>query len=162
MTQDRQPPGSYTRLVDPGRDQCGFCSISCGELPARLVAESPGAIAFLDIAPLALGHTLVAPRAHAVDLLETDLEDAVAAIQLVKAVVRALVATLDAHGCSVWQTNGAAGGQTVPHTHFHVLPRFTGDRILIAPPGEVESRSDDEELLARVRELIDPEWQVAP
>jgi histidine triad (HIT) family protein len=126
-----------------------------------MVAESPGAIAFLDIAPLARAHTLVAPRAHSVDLLQTDPDDAVAAIQLVKAVARAVVLTLDAQGCSVWQTNGTAGCQTVPHTHFHVLPRFAGDRILIAPPGDVESRPNDEELLARVRELIDPEWQVA-
>jgi histidine triad (HIT) family protein len=125
-----------------------------------MVAESQRAIAFLDISPLVPGHVLVAPRAHAVDLFETIPEDAVAAIQLTKAVAEALVLTLDAQGCSVWQTNGVAGGQTVPHTHFHLLPRFADDRISIAPQGDVEPHRDYDQLLARLRRVIAPEWQV--
>ncbi len=56
-------------------DDCIFCKIVAGELPARIVREDERTVAFMDIAPATYGHTLVVPRNHAKDLLEIEPED---------------------------------------------------------------------------------------
>src|SRR6059036_2512434 len=94
---------------------CVFCRIVAGEIPAEVVAREPEVVAFLDTHPLADGHVLVVPRAH-VALLE-DLEPA-AADALLRAVVRLARPVREALG---------AAGQTIPHVHFHILPRWPGD-----------------------------------
>ena len=106
---------------------CIFCRIVAGEIPAEVVAREPEVVAFLDTHPLADGHVLVVPRAH-VALLE-DLEPA-AADALLRAVVRLarpVREALGAAGTTIGVNNGEATGQTIPHVHFHIVPRWHGD-----------------------------------
>ena len=106
---------------------CVFCRIVAGEIPAEVVAREPEVVAFLDTHPLADGHVLVVPRAH-VALLE-DLEPA-AADALLRAVVRLarpVREALGAAGTTIGVNNGEATGQTIPHVHFHIVPRWHGD-----------------------------------
>jgi len=106
---------------------CVFCRIVAGEIPAEVVAREPEVVAFLDTHPLADGHVLVVPRAH-VALLE-DLEPA-AADALLRAVVRLarpVREALGAAGTTIGVNNGEATGQTIPHVHFHIVPRWPGD-----------------------------------
>ena len=106
---------------------CVFCRIVAGEIPAEVVAREPEVVAFLDTQPLADGHVLVVPRAH-VALLE-DLEPA-AADALLRAVVRLarpVREALGAAGTTIGVNNGDATGQTIPHVHFHIVPRWHGD-----------------------------------
>ena len=106
---------------------CIFCRIVGGEIPAEVVTREPEVVAFLDVQPLADGHVLVVPRAH-VALLE-DLEPA-AADALLRAVVRLarpVREALGAAGTTIGVNNGDATGQTIPHVHFHIVPRWPGD-----------------------------------
>ena len=106
---------------------CIFCRIVAGEIPAEVVAREPEVVAFLDVQPLADGHVLVVPRAH-VALLE-DLEPA-AADALLRAVVRLarpVREALGAAGTTIGVNNGEATGQTIPHVHVHIVPRWEGD-----------------------------------
>ena len=106
---------------------CVFCRIVAGEIPAEVVAREPEVVAFLDTHPLADGHVLVVPRAH-VALLE-DLEPA-AADALLRAVVRLarpVREALGAAGTTIGLNNGEATGQTIPHVHVHIVPRWPGD-----------------------------------
>ncbi|MGC4942831.1 HIT family protein [Kribbella sp. DT2] len=117
---------------EPRRDQaCTFCGIAAGLLPGRVLYEDESAIAFLDIRPLRRGHTLVVPRLHVADLAADKAPEAVAAVAgALHETTRLLTTRLPAEGISLLQANGAAAGQEVFHLHFHLIPRWTGDRPL--------------------------------
>lgn len=99
-----------------------FAKILRGEIPNITVYEDESTLAFMDIMPQSTGHTLVIPKEPAETLL--DLSDAAAEdlIKKVKRVASAVKKGLDAEGISIFQLNGSAAGQTVPHVHFHVMP----------------------------------------
>jgi histidine triad (HIT) family protein len=91
------------------------------------VYEDERTIAFMDINPLNDGHALVIPRAHAATLFEAEEADLRAAIVTAKRVATAIRQALRPDGLNLLQANGAAAFQSVPHFHFHLVPRFTGD-----------------------------------
>ena len=102
---------------------CLFCGIVAGEIPSRRVHSDEHAVAFLDLAPLHRGHTLVVPRRHVDSLLDGD--PAMAEIgDCVDATARLLVDRLDADGLNVVSSAGAVAGQEVFHLHVHLLPRY--------------------------------------
>ncbi|WP_018914127.1 HIT family protein [Thiomonas sp. FB-6] len=106
-----------------------FARILRGELPSIQLAEDDGALAIMDIMPQADGHVLVIPKAPAEQIF--DLPDAalVAAIRMTQRLAVAVRETLEPDGVFVGQFNGAAAGQTVPHVHFHVIPRWKGSEL---------------------------------
>jgi len=106
---------------------CVFCKIRDGQIPSTRVYEDERTIAFMNINPLNEGHTLIIPRAHAATLFEADDADLRAAIATAKRVAVAIRAALHPDGLNLLQANGAAAFQSVPHFHFHLVPRFTGD-----------------------------------
>ena len=127
-------------------DDCIFCSIVAGDIPARTVHETDDVLAFLDANPLAPGHTLVIPKAHArhVGDLDDDLaSDLFAAVTDLTPRVKEAV---DADAANVGINDGEAAGQEVPHVHVHVIPRFEGDggAPLHAVGGERPDLSDEE------------------
>jgi histidine triad (HIT) family protein len=91
------------------------------------VFEDERTIAFMDINPLNEGHCLVIPRRHAATIFEADEADLRAAIATAQRVAKAIRAALRPDGLNVLQANGAAAFQSVPHFHFHLVPRLTGD-----------------------------------
>ena len=106
---------------------CVFCRIRDGQIPSTRVYEDDRTIAFMDINPLNEGHTLVIPRVHAATLFEADDADLGAALATAKRVAVAIRQALHPDGLNLLQANGAAAFQSVPHFHFHLVPRFTGD-----------------------------------
>lgn len=106
---------------------CVFCKIIRGDLPAAKVYEDRDVLAFLDISPVAKGHTLVIPKAHHNPITETPTATLQQLIAVVQRVARAQIAGLHACGINVSQANGESAGQIVPHIHFHVIPRFDTD-----------------------------------
>ena len=126
---------------------CIFCRIAAGEMPAVRVLETPEVLAFLDIAPVNYGHTLVIPKAHYENLLE--LPDALwtAMGQVCRRVAQALMATLSAQGFNVSMNNFEAAGQEVFHAHLHVIPRYHTDGLKLFPqasykPGDMEKTGE--------------------
>ena len=109
---------------------CIFCAIVAGEAEAFVVGSSPTAVAFLDIAPLSRGHTLVVPTRHVTDLLEGGAEVLHEVAPLVEEVARLLVGRLGAGGLNLFQSTGEAAGQEVPHFHVHLVPRWRDDGVL--------------------------------
>lgn len=104
--------------------ECTFCRIIAGELPAEVVYEDETAIAFLDIAPLERGHTLVVPKHHARNLFDIDPRLAAQVTQVVARIAQPLVAATGANGLNVSQNNEPAAGQVVFHYHVHLIPRW--------------------------------------
>jgi histidine triad (HIT) family protein len=103
-----------------------------GEGPAHRVAESDRALAVLDINPAADGHTLVIPKAHAVDIWDLDPRDGRAVWTLAQEVATLLRDRLRPDGMTLFQANRRAGWQHVFHLHVHLVPRWHGD-LLIKP-----------------------------
>lgn len=110
-------------------DDCLFCRIARGEIPATVVAESDHALAFRDVDPRAPVHVLVIPRRHVPSLAEATAEDAAAVLALVAEVARREGAT--AGGYRTVINTGPDAGQSVAHLHAHVL----AGRPLAWPPG---------------------------
>jgi histidine triad (HIT) family protein len=80
----------------------------------------------MDVMPQADGHTLVIPKENAETIFDLSPEAAAHLIQLTQKIARAVKAGMAAEGITLMQFNGAAAGQTVPHIHFHILPRWEG------------------------------------
>lgn len=121
-----------------------FAKILRGELPCIAVHEDDATLAFMDIMPQADGHVLVIPKEAAETLLDLSPEAAAATVCTTQKVARAVKQALNAEGIFVCQLNGAAAGQTVPHCHFHIIPRSGGEAMRI----HASTRADDAKLRA--------------
>lgn len=106
---------------------CIFCKIVGGEIPAEVVAKEPRVTAFLDVQPLADGHVLIVPAAHVACIEDLDAADADALFRVVRALAGPVRMALGAAGTTVGINNGEASGQTIPHVHVHIVPRWPGD-----------------------------------
>jgi len=108
---------------------CPFCSIASGKAPASIVYEDATVLAFMDLNPANVGHTLVVPREHWENIYEVPENVLADLFSVVKRVSAAVKKTVGAEGISVLQLNGRAAGQVVMHFHVHVMPRFSGDAV---------------------------------
>jgi histidine triad (HIT) family protein len=100
-----------------------FARILRGELPSVRVYEDSKTLAFMDIMPATEGHTLVIPKEPAETIFDLSSDGAADLIKTTKRVAQAVKTAFDCPGVMLAQLNGSAAGQTIPHIHFHVLPR---------------------------------------
>ena len=127
---------------------CLFCQIVASEIPSYPIAETERAIAFMDIFPATPGHALVIPRRHSADALEAASEDLTACMTLAASVGRAAIAALGADGVTFQSLARPAAGQTVFHSHIHVIPRQDGDQFAFPWPSipgdltEIEAQAE--------------------
>lgn len=108
---------------------CIFCSIIRGDTPAFRIFEDEHHIAFLDIYPAALGHTLVVPKKHSTDIHAISADDYGLLASRAKNIADVLQQKLETDGMTLMQMNREAGWQSVFHTHIHVIPRFSKDSL---------------------------------
>jgi histidine triad (HIT) family protein len=101
-----------------------FAKILRGELPCHKVYEDDVAFAFMDLMPQTNGHVLVLPKSPARNILDADPEMLGKLVARVQHIARAAKEALTADGLTILQYNEPAGGQTVFHLHFHILPRW--------------------------------------
>jgi histidine triad (HIT) family protein len=127
-------------------DACIFCRIARGAAPASIVYEDAEVLAFLDLYPVHAGHTLIAPRAHAVDLRDCDPALAGRLFEVGARMAPTVTAAVGADGFNIWTAAGRAAGQTVFHVHLHILPRFVGDAFGLRVPKGYPKEATREEL----------------
>jgi histidine triad (HIT) family protein len=101
-----------------------FSRIIRGEIPCHRVYEDDKVLAFLDVGPLARGHTLVVPKEAAATLDALSDESAAAIGRVLPRLSRAVLAATGATAYNVLQNNGAAAHQAVLHVHFHIIPKY--------------------------------------
>jgi len=140
---------------------CPFCSIVSGKSPASIVYEDSVVVAFMDLNPANIGHTLVVPREHYENIYEVPENVLAHLFSVVKRVSAAVKKTVDTEGVSILQLNGRAAGQTVMHLHVHVIPRFRGDplsKVIGAMVGhqgfERQKRKELDEMARKIRENL--------
>lgn len=143
----------YRRVVSARAAGCVFCDIVAGRAPVSMIVEDEAAIAFAALRQMVPGHVLVVPRRHVETLYELQPDDGAAIMAAAVRVARAVRDAFAPDGLSLWQSNGAAAFQEVPHLHLHVQPRWSGDGLLqIYPDAPIDSpRAQLDEIAARIR-----------
>ena len=135
-------------------ENCIFCKIANGEIPAATLYEDENFRVILDLGPASKGHALILPKSHAANIYELSDEMAAKAMILAKKMATAMTAELKCDGFNIVQNNGECAGQTVFHFHMHLIPRYKGDQVGITwHPGEL-SDADKEEILLKVKEQL--------
>ena len=109
------------------QDNCLFCRIVSGELPATIVYEDDISVAFLDHRPLFHGHTLLVPREHVETLGELSSKIVAPYFEAAQLLSRVVESAMDAEGTFVAMNNRVS--QSVPHLHVHVVPRRRKDGL---------------------------------
>ena len=96
------------------------------EIPASIIYEDEHTIAILDISPKTLGHTLVIPKTVSRNFLEMNSESLGQYFAIVQKIAQAITKSLNAKGCVF-----LLDGREVPHTHTHIIPRYTETQVLL-------------------------------
>jgi histidine triad (HIT) family protein len=110
-------------------NDCPFCKIVEGRIPASKIAESASFVAFLDIKPAANGHVLIIPKKHSTNLLDLPTHSGTELVEFAQRTAQALMHATGAAGFNFVLNNGEEAGQSVFHTHFHIIPRTQGDDL---------------------------------
>ena len=133
-------------------ENCIFCKIANGEIPAATLYEDDDFRVILDLGPASKGHALILPKEHYANLYELPDELAAKVIVLAKKMITKLTDVLGCDGYNLVQNNGAAAGQTVFHVHLHMIPRYEGDQVGLGwKMGELTD-ADRDEILAKLAE----------
>ncbi|MDN5249467.1 HIT domain-containing protein [Bartonella sp. TP] len=106
-----------------------FAKILRGELDSIKFYEDQQALGIMDIMPESNGHCLILPKAKARNILDVSPEVLRTIILLIQKTSRACMKTFKADGISIMQYNEKAGGQTIFHLHFHIIPRFNNKTL---------------------------------
>ncbi len=106
-----------------------FAKILRGEAPSFKIYEDEHTFAMMDIMPQTRGHLLILTKEPAATLLELSEEGAKACVATAKRIAPALLKVTQADGFVMSQFNGEVAGQTVHHVHFHLVPRYEGQKV---------------------------------
>ena len=134
---------------------CIFCRIASGEIPCAKVYEDEYVLAFLDLAPVHPGHTLVIPKMHYKDMLEVPAELGTAVFAAIQKVAAAVLEATGAQGFNVMQNNRLAAGQTVFHIHWHIIPRFEDDGLKMWEQGSYPDMDTMQAMAAKVASYLE-------
>jgi histidine triad (HIT) family protein len=132
-----------------------FGKILSGAIPCHKVYEDEKVLAFLDINPLSMGHTLVIPKEPAKTLDALSDESAAALGRILPRICRAVIAVTGVQEYNVLENNGAGAHQIVAHVHFHVIPKpSAGEGLGILWPAQSLEPQAGADLAARLRQAL--------
>jgi histidine triad (HIT) family protein len=132
-------------------DDCIFCKIVAGELPAELVQEDEHTVSFMDLNPWTRGHALVIPRRHSKNLYEVPDEDLRNTASAAKALAERMRDRLGCDGINLLNACEPAAWQTVFHFHIHVIPRYVDDPLRLPVQPEQATRAELSAVAAELR-----------
>ncbi|CAM0875941.1 unnamed protein product [Alopecurus aequalis] len=151
------------RVGDGELETCVFCRIIRGEAPAFKVYEDDVCLCILDSHPLALGHSLVIPKRHFSSLEATPPSVVAAMCSKVPFLSNAIMKATHCDSFNMVVNNGAAAGQVIFHTHFHIIPRRSGDKLWPTESfrrSSIEPSTETSSLISCIKEQLDssPEY----
>ena len=132
-----------------------FGKIINGQIPCHKVYEDDKVLAFLDINPLSVGHTLVLPKEPAETLDRLSEESAAALGRVLPRICRAVIAVTGVREYNVLENNGAGAHQAIAHVHFHIIPKPNRQEGLgIGWPVRAFDQQQGAQLAARISAAI--------
>ena len=108
----------------PSPNPCPFCQLD----PVRILAEDALTVVYRDGFPVSPGHTVIIPRRHVATLFEATREEQAALLDALAEAKAIVDRQHQPDGYNIGINHGAAGGQSVPHLHIHLIPRYRGDK----------------------------------
>ena len=135
-------------------ESCIFCKIIKKQASSSIIFEDKTIMAFLDIRPLNLGHTLVVPKAHYIDIFDIPENELCNVHRVSKLISPAIKKATKADGISIIQQNGKSAGQDIFHLHVHVVPRFEGQKMPIFNDLKSVERDMLDEMAKKIREYL--------
>jgi histidine triad (HIT) family protein len=108
-------------------NDCLFCKIVAKKVPSFKIMENDQAYAFLDIYPVSKGHTLVIPKEHSLNMLDTADEALCEINKMAKKICHLYREALKVDDFLVKSHNGKLAGQEVDHFHIHIIPCYSAD-----------------------------------
>ncbi|MBI4015689.1 MAG: HIT domain-containing protein [Candidatus Aenigmarchaeota archaeon] len=108
-------------------EQCIFCSIVEGKIPAAIIHEDDVGLAFLDITPATKGHTVLISKEHYEDIFSVPSEKLEKLIVFAKGLMEHIKEKLSAQGFNMESFIGSASGSMIKHFSFHLIPRYDDD-----------------------------------
>lgn len=103
---------------------CIFCDIIDGKIPSKKVYEDEDILSILDISQTTKGHTLVMSKKHYNNFLEMPENEYANLMKKVQSIAKKVVENMNANGCNILINTNEIAGQTVMHTHVHIIPRY--------------------------------------
>jgi histidine triad (HIT) family protein len=125
-----------------------------GEISVTKIYEDDTVLAFLDIGPVSDGHALVIPKQHFERLDNCPDESLGEVCSRLGKIADAVTAAMNSEGYNVLCNNGPAAGQVVPHLHFHIIPRNSGDGVFNRWPAYKYGQGQIEQIAARIRQEL--------
>ena len=134
------------------QDDCIFCKIANGVIPAATIYEDSDFRAILDLGPASRGHALLLPKEHAEDLFALPEETAAKALVVAKKIGAKMRKNLKCDGFNLLQNNGEVAGQSVFHFHLHMIPRYKGDGVNLPAwtPGTL-TKEESEQIVQQIK-----------
>lgn len=129
-----------------------FEKIIAREVPADIVYEDEHVLAFLDIKPVHVGHTLVIPKIPFVNIFDGDEAILAHMMRIAAMLGKRLEKRLGANGVNLIMNNNAAAGQEVFHAHLHVIPRYENDHAFTSPKRSTPTSEEMARVAERLRE----------
>lgn len=151
LTEEELSKMSPDQIAEIQKQNCIFCKIAAGEIPAKKVYEDDYYIGILDINPASEGHVLVIPKKHYQILPQMDNETVGQLSIAIQTISAQILKALNAEGVTIFIANGAAAGQKAPHFMAHVIPRKTNDGLPLNPASIELSLDEYTELTSKIR-----------
>ncbi|MBU2263628.1 HIT family protein [Patescibacteria group bacterium] len=134
-------------------NDCIFCKIAKGEIPADKVYEDKNCLAFLDITPINPGHVLLIPKEHYENLYDLPDEELKNLAPIIKKLAVAIKKGVNAEGINIGMNNERPAGQLVPHAHFHIMPRFSNDNLRHWP-GKSYQEDESKQVAEQIKKFL--------
>ena len=135
---------------------CVFCSMAEGWLQPVIVTEDDDIMAIMDLYPASQGHILIFPKQHIENIYNLPVNLAAPIMWHAIIIAKAIKEQLNPDGINLIQSNDAAAGQTIPHFHLHIVPRYTNDSVILQfghgnTPG---NKSELESIAQQIRSML--------
>jgi histidine triad (HIT) family protein len=114
-------------IILPRREPCPFCENIAGRHQCACILRDETITSFVNPRQYGKGAVLITPNRHTPTILDLNTGELLAIFQHAQELVQALIQTYRASGFNVFQNNGVSAGQSVPHFHLHVVPRYCGE-----------------------------------
>ncbi len=135
-------------------ENCIFCKIIAGQIPANKIYEDEDTFAMLDINPVNPGHTLVISKEHYVNIFEVPDALITKMISTVKKVAHAIKDSMSIENGNIIMNNGKDAGQTVFHAHIHFIPRNAGDGHKDLWHGKPYGEGEAQEIIEKIKKAL--------
>lgn len=148
---------SPEELAEFQKQNCVFCQIAAGRVPAKIVYSDSESIAVLDIHPAAKGHMLLMPKEHYSVMPQLPEHLAEHLFMACKGLSQAALKALHCKGTTIFIANGIAAGQKAPHFMIHIIPRNDGDGLAFGIPERSIPKRELDAANAALKKALGPE-----